>query len=44
MLLHYALWRDPATTLPFGSGPHATVIQDVLSIDAYLTIAVALLP
>jgi len=43
MALPYALarlGRDPA----FGSGPLATVIQDVLSIAAYFSIAVALLP
>ena len=34
------LGRDPA----FGSGPLATVIQDLLSIAAYFLIAVALLP
>lgn len=34
------LGRDPA----FGSGPLATVIQDLLSIAAYFAIAVALLP
>ena len=34
------LGRDPA----FGSGPLATVIQDLLSIVAYFTIAVLLLP
>jgi magnesium transporter len=42
MLLPYALarlGRDPA----FGSGPLATVIQDLLSIVAYFAIAVALL-
>jgi magnesium transporter len=42
MLLPYALarlGRDPA----FGSGPLATVIQDLLSIAAYFTIAVAVL-
>jgi magnesium transporter len=32
--------RDPA----FGSGPLATVIQDLLSIAAYFGIAVLLLP
>ena len=31
--------RDPA----FGSGPLATVVQDLLSIVAYFTIAVAIL-
>jgi magnesium transporter len=43
MSLPYALarlGRDPA----FGSGPLATVIQDLLSIAAYFTIAVLLLP
>lgn len=43
MVLPYALarlGRDPA----FGSGPLATVIQDLLSIAAYFAIAVALLP
>jgi len=43
MLLPYVLSRlghDPA----FGSGPLATVIQDLLSITAYFAIAVALLP
>ncbi len=43
MLLPYALARfgwDPA----FGSGPLATVIQDLLSILAYFSIAVLLLP
>jgi magnesium transporter len=43
MLLPYLLSRlgyDPA----FGSGPLATVVQDILSITAYFTIAVALLP
>jgi magnesium transporter len=42
MVLPYALarfGRDPA----FGSGPLATVIQDLLSIAAYFTIAVAIL-
>jgi magnesium transporter len=42
MLLPYVLarlGRDPA----FGSGPLATVIQDLLSIAAYFTIAVAIL-
>ena len=42
MALPYALarlGRDPA----FGSGPLATVIQDLLSIAAYFSIAVALL-
>ena len=42
MSLPYALQRlgrDPA----FGSGPLATVIQDLLSIAAYLAIATALL-
>jgi magnesium transporter len=42
MLLPYALarlGRDPA----FGSGPLATVVQDLLSIAAYFSIAVALL-
>jgi magnesium transporter len=42
MLLPYGLarlGRDPA----FGSGPLATVIQDLLSIAAYFTIAVAIL-
>ena len=42
MILPYALarlGRDPA----FGSGPLATVIQDLLSIAAYFTIAVAIL-
>jgi magnesium transporter len=34
----YRLGRDPA----FGSGPLATVIQDLLSILIYFTIAVAL--
>jgi magnesium transporter len=43
MALPYALARrglDPA----FGSGPLATVIQDILSLAAYFAIAVALLP
>jgi magnesium transporter len=43
MVLPYVLsrlGRDPA----FGSGPLATVIQDLLSIAAYFGIAVALLP
>ena len=43
MLLPWMLHRwgiDPA----FGSGPLATVIQDLLSIVIYLTIATALLP
>jgi magnesium transporter len=42
MVLPYVLarlGRDPA----FGSGPLATVIQDLLSIAAYFTIAVAIL-
>jgi magnesium transporter len=41
MLLPYLLARlglDPA----YGSGPLATVIQDLLSIAVYLSIAVAL--